>query len=979
MINLKECLLAMPSPLVVTNIDGEIQFYNELFLNLIHHSENDIVGKKINQDLLWLDNVHDLRSFLLNERNQIKELILVDKQSEPHRNLMFKVNVIDSVENKDIKVVWLLEQCSSVPESKHGRGVFNNIDQPLIILNQDLLILEINNACTHLLGYENSQLAGKNLQSIFIDDGNNFLSTIQQSLNGYQFQTKLICMGGQDLFVGLTFNKGKYFGQQAWVLSIKDLEEERKLREELLNEKLYFEYLLESIPFGTVVLDEADVILDANFAFCNMFKYEKSQLIGQPVNKMIVPEDKKGQGLELTKSVSEGLEIYSETKRKRSDGTLLDVAILGKPIALPDGKYRVFGIYQDITERVSMRKVIEDEKLYFETLYENVPFAIILLDDKEKIVDCNSMFSQMFGFSKTELLKNGNIDQIFPENYLSEGNVLRKSVLSGENIYKETIRKRKDGSLIHVAITAKPVKKQSGEMLIFGIYQDITARKKAEETLTERERELSAIVQYLPGMVYRCLADKDYTMLFVSEGSLQATGYEPRVFLSNTLKFNDIIIDDYVDELWNQWQQVIKDRSVFSAEYKIRAADGSEKWVWERGRAVHDNEGNLLFLEGYIEDVTNRRQMQDALRQERDLLQALMDNIPDTIYFKDKQSNFIRINNAQAKVLGVADASDVIGKSDFDFFDEKHSNISYEDEQQLMATGIPVINKEEHILTANGWKWFTATKVPLFGENGDINGLAGVSRDITEFKELEKLLRRSENDLKKINAEKDKLFSVIAHDLRSPFNSFLLLTEMLADEYMDFTEEEMTKLAKSMYKTAISVSDLLENLLEWSKIQRGLASFQPVNLKLNEIIQKNLDYFHTHLVNKEIDLELKMEEHLMVYADPAMLSSVLRNLVSNAIKFTHHQGSINIIVSKPSVDRVLIRISDTGVGMSDVMISKLFSVETKGRKGTDDEPSSGLGLILVKEFVQKMNGKIYLESHINEGTTFFVELPSSKF
>jgi two-component system, sensor histidine kinase and response regulator len=978
MLNLEACIQAIPSPVVVTKTNGEILFYNQLFMDLIPESAGNIQEKKIHESVFSIDHEIDLSDLFGTITDEVREIVLIDHHKNPQRKMMFKVKLASDSNFDDLLAVWQLEQCSNIPESTKGRGVFNNIDQPLLILSQKFTILEINNACSVMLGYKNSELAGKGIGTILIDEAGQFLSEIDFGSHEKSFQLTVKRSDGVELLVRLNINFGKYFGQPAWVVSLKDTKEELKLQEELLKEKQYFEYLLESIPFGTVVLNEDDVILDCNHAFCSMFGYEKQQLSGQPVNDMIVPKTMKDQGLDLTKAVSQGDDIYKETKRMRSDGSLIDVAITGRPIVLPDGKFRVFGIYQDITERLLLRQSLVDEKAYFESLYENVPFAIILLDNHEKIVDCNSIFVQMFGYSKEELLEFEKIDLIFPENLIQEGSALRACVLSGENVYKETIRKRKDGSLLHVAITAKPVKKQNGEVLIFGIYQDITSKKEAETNLMERERELSAIVEYLPGMVYRCLDDKDYTMLFVSGGSLQVTGYDPRVFLSNAIKFNDIIFDEYQEYLWDKWQKVIKDGTVFNAEYRIIAADGSEKWVWERGRAVSDNQGKLLFLEGYIEDVTDRKLMQDALRNERDLLQALMDNIPDTIYFKDKQSRFIRINKAQSKVLGVENAKDVVGKSDYDFFDEAHANIAYDDEQRLMATGIPVINKEEHILTANGWKWFTASKVPLYDENGNVYGLVGASRDITEFKKLEQLLRQSENDLQKINAEKDKLFSVIAHDLRSPFNSFLLLTEMLADEYMDFTEEEMTKLVKSMYKTAVSVSDLLENLLEWSKIQRGLASFQPVNLKLSDIIQKNLDYFHTHLVNKEIDLELRMDENLMVYADPSMVSSVLRNLVSNAIKFTRHQGSITIDVSKPSVDMVLIRISDTGVGMSESMISKLFSVETKGRKGTDDEPSSGLGLILVKEFVQKMNGKVHLESKQDEGTSFFVELPSAK-
>jgi len=750
------------------------------------------------------------------------------------------------------------------------------------------------------------------------------------------------------------------------------------LQDALINEKKYFQYLFESLPFGIVVLDINDVILDINDAFCDMFGYAKDELIGRFVNDMIVPETLKDDGLLLTDAVSRGENIKKDTKRVRSDGSFIHVAITGQPITLPSGELRVFGIYQDISDRVAMKNALEDEKLFFQSLYENVPFAVVLLDDKERLIDCNEVFVSMFGFSRHELLQSGDIGLIIPEKFAGEGKSLRSSVLGGENVYHETVRKRKDEQIVNVAITAKRVIRKNGKQLIFAFYEDISQRKLVEAALIERERELSAIVKYLPGMVYRCEAEKEYRVYFASEGTMRVTGYSPEDFTTHKLTFNEIILPEYRDVLWQKWQQIIKGGTIFNAEYRITAADGSIRWVWERGRPVFDESNHVLFLEGYIEDITERFNIQHDLWQERDLLQSLMDNIPDTIYFKDRQSCFIRVNLAQAGMLGLHSPAEAVGKTDFDFFNEEHAKIAFEDEQKMMETGAAVINKQEYINTALGWRWFSATKVPLHNSEGEIIGLAGVSRDITEIKTMEEKVLESEDHLRKINAEKDKLFSVIAHDLRSPFNSFLLLTEIFADEYLSFDQDEMQNLANSLHRAATNVSELLENLLSWSALQRGMVNYELRLINLNELVKKNLDLYNNQFINKEIAIETDVNQVISVYADYNFLSSVVRNLLSNAVKFTPRGGKIEVRVTNPSQDKVAIAISDSGIGMPEDLIQKLFSVDITGRKGTESEPSSGLGLILVKEFIDKMGGSIHVESEVDKGTTFTVILPASK-
>jgi PAS domain S-box-containing protein len=769
-------------------------------------------------------------------------------------------------------------------------------------------------------------------------------------------------------------------GSEVQVMGImRDISAQLAAQRALEDEKAYFRHLIESLPFGIALLDEEDKIKGTNSGFRHLFGFEEHELFEKRINELIVPDLLKNEGEEATNKVAIGKEIHFETKRLRKDGSLLDVSVIGKPLQLPSGEKLVFGIYQDITENLLIKKAIEAEKAYFQGLFEIIPFGIVLLYANGEVVDCNIGFEALFGYSKKEMLGRDRINLIYPEGYTSEGELYRRKVENGESVYFETVRKRKDGTILQVAVTARPLKRPDGEVFVFAIYQDISDRKKAEMAVLDSENQLRNLIGNLPGMVYRCRLDKNYTMSFVSEGCLKIFGYSPKQFTNedNPVSFNELILEPYREPIWRRWQEVIASDKLFEEEYEITDAGGMVKWVWERGRGVYDEQGRLQFLEGYIEDVTEQKNAEQALEKERELMQALMDNIPDTIYFKDRQSKFLRVNFAQAHVLGLRNPDEAIGLSDSDFFDELHAAKSLPQEQELLETGVSLVNQQEHILTANGWRWFTATKVPMFDKKGNIFGLVGVSRDITEIKNMETLLRESEQKLRQSNAEKDKLFSVIAHDLRGPFNSFLMLTEIFNDDTLEISIDEIKRLLSAMHKSASALVDLLENLLNWSRMQRGLASVDKREIRLRELLQNSINYFDTHLANKKQIVELEVNEELLVFADYSMLSSVFRNLISNAVKFTPEGGQILLSAERNGENNLIIKVKDSGIGIPETMRKTMFTMENKGRPGTANEPSSGLGLILVKEFVEINGGSIWFESEEKKGTVFYLKFPAA--
>jgi signal transduction histidine kinase len=238
-----------------------------------------------------------------------------------------------------------------------------------------------------------------------------------------------------------------------------------------------------------------------------------------------------------------------------------------------------------------------------------------------------------------------------------------------------------------------------------------------------------------------------------------------------------------------------------------------------------------------------------------------------------------------------------------------------------------------------------------------------------------KKLKSKNKIISNINKQKDKFFSIIAHDLRGPFNGFLGLTELLAEDIEDMDKEEIQFAAVNMRSSATNLNRLLENLLEWSRMEQGLIPFAPQENQLQVVVEECITTLQAATDKKQIKISTEISENTKVFADNNILHAVIRNILSNAVKFTPKGGSINI--QGKEVDKnTIIAIKDSGIGMDTKMLKNLFELDVKtNRTGTDDEPSTGLGLILCKEFVEKHGGKIWVESEEDKGTTFYFSFP----
>ncbi len=237
-------------------------------------------------------------------------------------------------------------------------------------------------------------------------------------------------------------------------------------------------------------------------------------------------------------------------------------------------------------------------------------------------------------------------------------------------------------------------------------------------------------------------------------------------------------------------------------------------------------------------------------------------------------------------------------------------------------------------------------------------------------------LSRSYKKIKHLIATKDKFFSIIAHDLKTPFTGLLGLTEIMYNQYDEFDRDEFKKYIKLIYENSKSTFNLLQNLLSWSMSQKSNISYNPESFSINKTILENITLLENAANEKNIKIENFCIKEFTVFADKNMILTVLRNLISNAIKFTTKKGKITIACKQIDEKAIQISITDTGIGIAKENIPKLFNIEQNfNTMGTADEKGTGLGLIVCKEFIEQHGSKIEVESETGKGSTFYFTLP----
>ena len=480
--------------------------------------------------------------------------------------------------------------------------------------------------------------------------------------------------------------------------------------------------------------------------------------------------------------------------------------------------------------------------------------------------------------------------------------------------------------------------------------------------LRESEKQFGLLFDTIPDAIF--IHDMEGRFLQVNKAACERLGYSNEELLKMTVK--EIDTPKFAAGLDERMAQFLKlGYAVLEVEHQCK--DGTVIPT-ELSSRVIEYAGKPAFL-SVARDITERKLAEEAMHAKMEELDRFFKTNLDLLCIADTDGYFHRLNLEWEKTLGYT-LQELEGKKFLDFV--------HPDDFEATLAAIADLSSQKEVLNFTNryrskdgiYRWIEWRSIPA----GKL--IYAAARDITERKHAEAEIKKTNEELTKLNAEKVKFFSIIAHDLRSPLSGFLGLSEVMVDDSQILSQTELADFSQLLNESAKNLSQLLENLLEWAQMQKGSISYIPKELSLSITVSENIEQINQRAIQKGITIRSEVPENQKVLADERMINTILRNLLSNAVKFTRKDGKITVKSKTISNDMIEISVHDSGVGISDNNVEKLFKIDEKvSMKGTEGEPSTGLGLLLCKEFVEKHGGRIWVESELGKGSTFSFSLP----
>lgn len=470
-------------------------------------------------------------------------------------------------------------------------------------------------------------------------------------------------------------------------------------------------------------------------------------------------------------------------------------------------------------------------------------------------------------------------------------------------------------------------------------------------------------------------------------------GYDPAEFYSSPLLIRKIIHPDFLKYFINHWRSLIKGEAPEYYEVKIIKKNGEHRWVLQKNLMIKDNKGNAVAIEGIVTDITNRKITEEALINSEAEKKAILDNLPHLAWLKDSDGKYLSVNESFANSVNKS-IEEIVGKTDYDLYSEKVAQRYREEDLKIMLTKKKLFIEEE-----SEGKWYETFKAPIFDIEGQIIGVTGIALEISKRKKNEEEIKNYSEKLaiqnvklKLINdelkaakekaEESDKLKSAflanMSHEIRTPMNAILGFATLIRNRVL--TEEKRRDYIDLINSNCRQLLHIITDIIDISKIEAGQIAIFNKNFPLNKLMNDlYLNYKNqVELVKKPIRFVLNnglKNEDSAIFTDKVRVEQILANLLSNAIKFTE-KGTIEFGYKIDRKRDIIFYVKDTGIGISESEVKVIFdrfrqvsSSYSKIYGGT------GLGLSISKGLVEKLGGKIWVQSELKKGSTFYFSIP----
>ena len=780
-----------------------------------------------------------------------------------------------------------------------------------------------------------------------------------------------------------------------------ELYEERQRAEERIRG---LASIVENSNVAIIATNLDGIITGWNRAAETIYGYKESEMFDKSV-LALVPPDRKHEVTEILNKIKNGEKVENyETIRLDKNGAPLNLLLTISPILDSNGKVvGASSIAHDITARKKMEDELRNNESRLKLILNSLESGVVLIDPETHLIaDVNPAAVRLIGAPPDQIIGKTCHTFFCPAD---RGSSLITDIRQvADN--SERVMQTADGKRLAIIKNSTEVVIGKRKYILEN-FMDVTAIKQAEILLHRSEEEYRTLFESSRDAIV--MQDKDGFFdcnnaalnLFGCSSKDQLATKSPCDFspefqpdgqdsLSAAKHHIETAFEKGVD--FFEWMHKRKDGTLFSAEILLgclkyqgqKVLQATIRDISERQNAKKALQNAYSALERKVEErtaslndanrelqreIAEHKQAEEAVARAAREWQITFDNMNDAVSLLDADFKILKCNAAMAKLSGKKSA-EIIGHYCFEIIHNTTKPID----------GCPVIKsrqskRREAMELPIGDRYFEITADPLFDPHGQYAGSVHIISDITVRKQAELLVQLRNQELQELNASKDRFFSIIAHDLKNMFHNILGFSDLLKDEVKKSNIKNIEEDVRIINTSAEETYKILESLLEWANSQRGKISFKPVPLILNTVAEEELSVLKENAGQKNIYLKISLPDNFKITADRDMLKTVLRNLISNAIKFTNKNGVIELQASANHAEAI-ISVSDNGVGMTNDTVDKLFKLgSNNSTRGTNNEKGTGLGLLICQDFVQKHGGRIWAESERGKGSSFKFTLP----
>ncbi len=620
--------------------------------------------------------------------------------------------------------------------------------------------------------------------------------------------------------------------------------------------------------------------------------------------------------------------------------------------------------------KIQAKKSFFDNEEKHQDIISNIPVALYrcLNDGDWTMLHISDTIYEITGYPASDFINNqvrsysSIIDPTDNELVIF---IINKAILKKTSFSIEYGITTQNGEKKWLIEQGSPVFNKAGKLIYLdGSIFDNTSKKQIEESLKRSEEKYRILVENQAEGI--SILDMDEFFLFSNPAADRIFGVKEGQLLHRNLK--EFMSANQFQQIQQETQKRISGQKS-TYEIEITSATGMNKDLLVSSSPYLNEEGSYIGAFGIFRDITKLKQVEKALSESENRYKILTE-ITDEGIIIHEDGLIIDVNPSTLRLFDTTEKK-LRQKQIFDFIHpDYHAMVKQKMKENFIGSYEIEITKENR----------TVIPVEIKTKNyliDNVNRRVISIRDITERKRQEQVLRTSEQQLKIANATKDRFLSIIAHDLRSPFNAIIGFSELLVNRIQGNDLSEIENFSRLILNSANQCNTLLSNLLDWARAQSEDFAMTPHKCQVTPLIRRVVDLLKINADSKHIQVKTSMIENSIIEADKQMLETVIRNLLSNAIKFTPSNGAITIS-TEIIEDKLHIIVADTGVGISPEGLNQLWQLGSNYiTTGTNKEPGTGLGLVLCKEFIEKHKGQILVNSEHGKGTIFTVILPTT--